>query len=117
MNIVQIYKHFINWGIWKFGDSGIFGLHEPRHDKINKMDVHPAKTQISRGICSVWSESSLRAKWVAKNPRFLHTDSEDSDQAGRMPRLIWIFAVCTLILLVLTYGGSYGQSDLEGSAI
>ena len=26
--------------------------------------------------------------WVAKDPNFLHADSEDSDQAGRMLRLI-----------------------------
>ena len=39
----------------------------------------PAKTQISLGIRPVWSESSLCAQWVAKDPRFLHADSEDSD--------------------------------------
>ena len=61
---------------------------EPRHDKTNKMGVRPAKTQISLGICPVLSESSLYAQWVAKDPRFLHTDSEDSDQTGQMPRLI-----------------------------
>ena len=54
---------------------------EPRHDKTNKMSVHPAKTQISLGICPVWSESSPCAQRVAKDPRFLHADSEDSDQA------------------------------------
>ena len=27
---------------------------------------------------------------VAKDPSFLHADSEDSDQTGRMPRLIWV---------------------------
>ena len=48
------------------------------------MSVHPAKTQISLGIRSVWSESSLCAQWVAKGPSFLHADSEDSDQTGRM---------------------------------
>ena len=37
------------------------------------------------------SEYSLCAQWVAKGPRFLHADSEDSDQTGRMPRLIWVF--------------------------
>ena len=26
---------------------------------------------------------------------FLHADSEDSDQTGQMPRLIWVFAGCT----------------------
>ena len=53
---------------------------EPRHDKTNKMSVRPAKTQISLGICPVWSESSICTQWVAKDPSFLHADSEDSDQ-------------------------------------
>ena len=54
--------------------------------------LYPAKTQISLGIRPVWSESSLCAQWVAKDLSFLHADSEDSDQTGRMPRLIWVFA-------------------------
>ena len=65
---------------------------EPPHDKANKMTVRPAKTQISLGIRPVWSESSLCTEWVAKDPSFLHADNEDSDQTGRMPRLIWVFA-------------------------
>ena len=67
-------------------------VYEPRHAKINKMAVHPAKTQISLGIRPVWSESSLCTQRVAKGPSFLHVGSEDSDQTGRMPRLIWVFA-------------------------
>ena len=35
---------------------------------------------------------SLCAHWVAKDPSFLRADSEDSEQTGRMPRLIWVFA-------------------------
>ena len=54
----------------------IFG---PPHDKNNKMIVRPAKTQISQGI------------WVTKDQSFFHADSEDSDQTGRMARLIWVF--------------------------
>ena len=61
---------------------------KPPHDKTNKMTVRPAKTQISRGIRPLWSESSLCAQWVAKDPSFLHADSEDSDQTGQMPRLL-----------------------------
>ena len=80
--------------------------HEPRHDKTNKVSVRPAKTQISLGIRPVWSESSLRAQWVAKDPSFLHANSEDSDQTGQMPRLIWVFAGRTLTLLVLSCCGS-----------
>ena len=59
------------------------------------MSVRPAKTQISLGIRPVWPESSLCALWVDKDSIFLHADSEDSDQTGRMPRLIWVFAGST----------------------
>ena len=78
---------------------------EPPHDKTNKVAVRLAKAQISLGIRPVWSESSLCAQWVDKDPSFLHADGEDSDQTGRMPRLIWVFAGRTLILLVLSWGG------------
>ena len=50
------------------------------------------KTQISLGIRPVWSESLLCAQWVAKGSMLLQADSEDSDQIGRMHRLIWVFA-------------------------
>ena len=50
---------------------------EPPHDKTNKVTVCLAKTQISLGIRPVWSEFSLCAQWVAKDPSFLHADSED----------------------------------------
>ena len=58
--------------------------------KPTKWHVRPAKTQFSLGICPVWSVSSLYAQWVAKDPRFLHADNEDSDQTGWM--LVWVFA-------------------------
>ena len=38
---------------------------------------------------------------------FFHADSEDADQTGRMPRLIWVFAGRTVILLVLSWSGSF----------
>ena len=64
--------------------------YEPRHDKTNKINVHPAKTQINLGIRPVWSESSLCAQRVAKDPMLLHADSKDTDQTGQMPWLIWV---------------------------
>ena len=64
-----------------------------RMTKPTKWHVRPAKTtQISLDLRPVCSESSLCAQWVAKGPSFLYADSEDSDQTGRMLRLIWIFA-------------------------
>ena len=65
---------------------------QPPHDKTNTMTVRPAKTQINLGIHPVWSASSLCDQWEAKDPNFLRADSEDSDQNGRIPRLIWVFA-------------------------
>ena len=44
--------------------------------KPTKWHVHPAKTQISLGICPVWSVSSLSALWVAKNLIFLHAQAD-----------------------------------------
>ena len=41
------------------------------------------------------SESSLCVQLVANDPRNLHADSEDSDQTGRTPKLIWVLAGCT----------------------
>ena len=94
--------------LWKYSIQSLKKqlAYEPPRDKTNNVAVRPAKTQISLGIRPVWSESSMSIQRVAKNPRFLHADSEDSDQTGRMPRLIWVFAGRTLTLLVLSRSGS-----------
>ena len=79
---------------------------EPQHDKTNKMIARPAKTQMSLGIHPVWSESSLSA-WRKLGSLATHSaHSEDSDQTGRTPRLIWVFAGRTVTLLVLSCRGS-----------
>ena len=86
-----------------------FSSFEPRHDKSNKLVVRPAKTQVSLGIRPVWSESSLSA-WRNLGPLATHwAHSKDSDQTGQMPRLIWVFIGRTLILLVLSWCGSFIQ--------
>ena len=74
---------------------------EPRHYKTNKRSVRPAKTQISLGIRPVWSESLLYAQWVAKDPSFLHADSEDwSDWADAQADdwSDWAYALADLSL-------------------
>ena len=82
-------------------------LYQPRHDKTNEVSVRPAKTQISLGIHPVWSESSLSAWRKLRSLATHQAHSEDSDQTGRMPRLIWVFTGRTVTLLVLSWGGSY----------
>ena len=79
---------------------------EPQHDKTNNVAVCPVKTQISLSIRPVWSESSLSA-WRKLGSLAIHwAHSKDSDQTGRMPRPIWVFAGRTVTLLVLSCGGS-----------
>ena len=56
--------------------------------KLTKWHVCPVKTQISLGICPAWSESSPSA-WRKLGSL---AQSEDCDQTGWMPRLIWVFA-------------------------
>ena len=58
-------------------------------NSFNHLNCH---NKTNKRIRPVWSESSLYAQWVAKDPSFLQVDSEDSDQTGRMSRLIWVFA-------------------------
>ena len=79
----SVKDHFVDS---RLGMSSYFSQHstvqrfDPRHDKTNNVAVHPAKTQISLGICQVWSESSLCA-W--RTLEFLNTHwahSKDSDQ-------------------------------------
>ena len=69
-------------------------------------DVCPAKTQISLGIRPVWSESSLCA-WRKLRVLSYPSSAQRTDQTEQMPRLIWVFAWRTVILLVLSWGGLF----------
>ena len=69
---------------------------QPAHDKTYKMAWAPSETQISLSIHLIWSESLLSA-WRKIGSLATHwAHSEDSDQTGRMPRLIWVFAGRTI---------------------
>ena len=52
---------------------------EPQHYKTNKMPCAPSEDSDQPG--------HPPSQWVAEDPMFLHADSEDSDQTGRMSRL------------------------------
>ena len=60
--------------------------------KATKWHVRPAKTQVNLGIRPVWSESSLSTRGKLRSLAIIIAHSEASDQTGRMPRLIWVFA-------------------------
>ena len=85
----EICEDFVN-GYCPLGDQ----VYEPQHDKTNKMTRAPSEDSDQPGHPpTAWTstqsdQSELCTQWVTKDPRFLHVDSEDSDQTGRMPRLI-----------------------------
>ena len=85
------------------------------HDTTKPTKWVCAQQRLRSDIHPVWPESSLCTQWIAKDPRFLHADSKESDQTGRMPRLIWVFAGRTVILLVLSCRGSYGWAGVQTS--
>ena len=53
-------------------------IHQPPHDKTNEVACSPSKDSDQPG-------HPLCAQWVVTDPSFLHADSKDSDQTGRMP--------------------------------
>ena len=58
-----------------------------------------ASAQSDQSSLSAWRKlGSLSTHWA---------HSKDSDQTGRILRLIWVFAGRTVILLVLSWGGSF----------
>ena len=76
---------------WQFNEQKMSCL----MTKPTKWHVQTVKIQISLGFCPVWSESSL-STWRNLGSLATHwMHSKDSDQTGRMPRLIWIFAGCS----------------------
>ena len=84
--------------------------HEPPHDKTDKMAGAPSEDSDESG--HRWTESSL-SLWRKLGSLATHwAHSEDSDQTGRMPRLIRVFAGHTVTLLVLSCRGSHANSLL-----
>ena len=75
------------------------------HDmtKPTKWHVRPAKTQISLGIHPVWSVFAVCSMGI-EGPQL------SSCRQWRQPRLIWVFACRTVILLVLSCRSSYHVS-------
>ena len=99
------------YGIWLYQFliiAYLFTLLNMSHDKTNPTKWRCVQWKLGSDWAS--AQSSLSSQWVARNPSFLHADSEDSDQTGRMPRLIWVFAWRTLVFFVLSCRGSYTLS-------
>ena len=94
-------------GGWRMWNSNL----RPLHWKSCALMINPQRTMINNTIIYVfiwWA-----ASW--QNQQNDCAPSEDSDQPGPM-RLIWVFARRTVILLVLSWGGSNIVNHLQESA-
>ena len=78
-------------------------------EKMSRLTTKQTKSLCAkRSLRSAWAsaqsgQSSLCAQRVVKGPSFHRGDSEDSDQTGQMPRLIWVFAgrTCHFVVFVM----------------
>ena len=116
----QKYKVFISYLTFFINTKPMMGKHnESQNVHLSRLVTKPPMWLCAqRRLRSAWAstqsdQSLLSAQWLAKGPSFLHADSENSDQTGRMPRLIWVFAGRTLSLLVLSWGGSFELFGLK----
>ena len=83
------------------------------HDMTKPTKWVCAKPRLRSAWASAQSEQSSLSAWRNLGSLATHwAHSEDSDQTRQMPRLIWVFAGRTLILLVLTCRGSYSKTTL-----
>ena len=96
---VCVHLFVYKWTLWK--------LQVSRDMKKTTIKWLCAQRRLRSAWSSTQSGQSSLSAWRNLGPLATHwVYSEDSDQTGRMPRLIWVFTGHTLILLVLSCRGS-----------
>ena len=87
-------KHFCFYDTLDFVQKSAINL--STKTEMSRRTTKPTNDMCAqRRLSLAWAsaeQSSLCAQEVVKDPMFLHADSEDSAQTGRMPRLTWVFA-------------------------
>ena len=104
--------HALQWNkvneLWiNMGNLVFFSLSlwfEPRHNKTNKVTVHPAKTDQPGHLPNQSLRCALNG-YLRTQAFFMRTAK--IDQTGRMPGLIWDFAGRYAILLFFSCRGSF----------
>ena len=87
-NVIYIGQNQLYMYYWtEFNGSYMYiGIFRDMGDVWDKWAASWQNQQSESPPSLIWAFEC--AQWVAEGPRFLHVDSEDSDQTGRMPRLI-----------------------------
>ena len=62
---------------WAMSCQNLFVMYKWATWQNQQNECGPSEDSDQPGHHPVWSESLLCAQWVAKDPRFLHADSED----------------------------------------
>ena len=106
-------QHQLQW-------SHITSMNTDECSRYLQKNVSRLMTKPTKWLCAQWR---LRSAWASvsawRKLRSLATHwahSEDSDQTGRMPKLIWVFAGRTVILLALSWGGSICVQSTSSTA-
>ena len=76
---------------------------------VLKQNMSRFMTKHSKWLCTQWRHppslirESQCVQWLAEDPMFLHTDSEDSDQTCQIPRLIWVILgrICHVVGFIM----------------
>ena len=89
-----------------YGDSILYVTLHQSKPKTQTKDVHACTHRANCGklYSSLYKFKKWDASWQNQQNECAH--SKDSDQTGRMPRLIWVFAGRITTLLVLSCRGS-----------
>ena len=88
-------------GLWYFNPKESLVL------KQNQQNYMSAQQRLRSTWASAQSDQSSLSAWRKLGSLATHwAHSEDFDQTGRIPRLIWVFVVRTSIFLVLSWGGT-----------
>ena len=96
-----------------YSSSLLFHRFSLSHDMIKPTMWVCAQRRLRSAWASAQSDQSSLTAWRKHGSLATHwAHSEDSDQTGQMPRLIWVFTLRTLILLVLSCCGSFMKVGL-----
>ena len=90
---------------------------EPPHDKTNKMACVISKDSDQPRHAWVFAQSDQSSLFAWRKLGSFSYPLSAQRRLWPMPRLIWVFAEHTVILLVLSWDGSYHDRQMQGHCL
>ena len=113
LSLRWVHSHFVGFVVRRLIYRKIlllrWNIQNMPHDKTNKMACAPSE-EIGLGILPVWSVFAFRMKkaWIFSYP----LSTQRRLWSDQVPRLIWVFAGHTVILLVLSWDCEFREDQL-----